>query len=72
MSTITYSVPRIHCAHCVHTIQTELSEIPGVRRVLAEESSRKVVVDFEAPASSPAIEAKLAEINYPPETLVQL
>ncbi|MEX0788178.1 MAG: heavy-metal-associated domain-containing protein [Anaerolineales bacterium] len=72
MSQITYSVPRIHCGHCVHTIQTELSEIPGVQRVVAEESSRKVVVEFESPATSPMIEAKLAEINYPPEPLLQL
>ena len=72
MSQITYSVPRIHCGHCVHTIQTELSEIPGVQRVLAEESSRRVVVEFEAPATSPMIEAKLAEINYPAQGLLTL
>jgi copper chaperone CopZ len=72
MTQITYSVPRIHCGHCVHTIQTELAEIPGVQRVVAEESSRKVVVEFDSPATSPLIEAKLAEINYPPEPLLQL
>lgn len=72
MTTITYTVPRIHCGHCVHTIQTELAEIPGVRRVTAEQDSRKVVVEFEAPAAPPAIEAKLAEIEYPPEKLLSL
>lgn len=72
MAQITYSVPRIHCAHCVHTIQMELTEIPGVQKVAAEEASRKVIVEFEAPATSSAIEAKLAEINYPAEPLLQL
>lgn len=72
MTTITYTVPRIHCGHCVHTIQTELAEIPGVRRVTAEQDSRKVVVEFEAPAAPPAIEAKLVEIEYPPEKLLSL
>lgn len=72
MTTITYTVPRIHCGHCVHTIQTELAEIPGVRRVTAEQDSRKVVVEFEAPAGPPAIEAKLVEIEYPPEKLLSL
>lgn len=72
MTTITYTVPRIHCGHCVHTIQTELGEIAGVRRVMAEQDSRKVVVEFEAPATQPAIEAKLVEIEYPPEKLLSL
>ncbi len=72
MTSITYTVPRIHCGHCVHTIQTELAEIPGVRRVTAEQDSRKVVVEFEAPATQPDIEAKLVEIEYPPEKLLTL
>lgn len=72
MTSITYTVPRIHCGHCVHTIQTELAEIPGVRRVSAQQDSRKVVVEFEAPATPPAIEAKLVEIEYPPEKLLSL
>jgi copper chaperone CopZ len=72
MSTITYSIPRIHCSHCVHTIQTELGELPGVTRVIAEEDARKVLVEFESPATSGEIEAKLAEINYPPDKLLQL
>jgi copper chaperone len=72
MESVTYFVPRIHCGHCVHTIQMELSELEGVRSVQASESSRKVAVAFGPPATREKIEARLREIEYPPEPLVQL
>jgi len=72
MSTLTLHVPNISCAHCVHTIQTEVGELPGVSRVEANEQTRIVVVGFEPPASQEAIEALLAEINYPAEKLIAL
>lgn len=65
MSSITYSVPAIHCGHCVHTIQSELSELKGVRRVVASEATKQVAVDYEPPATEAQIEALLTEINYP-------
>lgn len=65
MSTVTYSVPAIHCEHCVRTIQRELREIPGVRNVVATVEPKQVTVEFEAPATEPQIEALLADINYP-------
>lgn len=65
MSTVTYSVPAIHCEHCVHTIQTELGQIAGVRRVLASVQPKQVTVDFDPPATESQIEALLAELNYP-------
>jgi copper chaperone CopZ len=65
MSTVTYSVPAIHCAHCTHTIETELSELEGVQTVKADLEGKRVEIDFEAPASEEKLKALLAEINYP-------
>ncbi len=67
MTTVTYTVPKIHCGHCVHTIQMELSDLAGVQTVSADMNTKKVVVNFDAPASEEKIEALLAEINYPAE-----
>ena len=65
MQTVTYKVPGIHCNHCVHTIKMELSEMDGVQAVDANAESKKVTVEFDAPASPEKIESLLAEINYP-------
>jgi copper chaperone len=65
MTTVTYSVPDIHCMHCVHTIQTELSELQGVRSVKADQASQMVEIVFEPPATEQTIKSFLAEINYP-------
>ncbi len=65
MTTVTYSVPNISCGHCVHTITTELKELAGIEEVKASLDSKQVVVRFEAPATSQAIETLLTQINYP-------
>ncbi len=65
MTTVTYSVPSIHCGHCVHTIQTELADVAGVSRVVAALETKQVTVDFSAPADEAKIRAALQEINYP-------
>jgi len=65
MSTVTYTVPGIHCGHCVHTIKMEVSDLTGVQTVSADLDSKKVVVVYDTPASEEKIEALLAEINYP-------
>lgn len=72
METKTFKVPAIHCGHCVHTIKMELSDIPGVERVEADQDSRMVTVDWSAPADWEKIRATLVEINYPPEGLITL
>ena len=66
MTTTTYTVPNISCAHCVHTIQTELSEVTGVKNVKADLATKKVVVTFDAPATSETLVKLLTEIDYPP------
>jgi copper chaperone len=66
MPSKTVNVPSISCEHCVRTIQNEVAEIEGVQRVQADEQTRQVLVEWEAPATWEQIEAKLIEINYPP------
>ena len=67
MTTVTYSVPAIHCGHCTHTIEMEVGELQGVQSVKADESTKKVVITFDAPADVQKIKTLLAEINYPAE-----
>ena len=72
MTTVTYTVPAIHCGHCTHTIEMEVSELQGVQSVKADEATKKVVIHFDAPANEETIKALLAEINYPAEGLISL
>jgi copper chaperone len=65
MTTVTYSIPNISCGHCVHTVQSEVSELPGVVSVSADQATQMAVITFEAPATEDKIKALLAEINYP-------
>jgi copper chaperone CopZ len=51
--------------HCVHTIKTELSEIDGVKSVEADAATKKVVINFDDPASETELEQALEDINYP-------
>jgi copper ion binding protein len=72
MTTVTYTVPAIHCGHCIHTIEMEVGELQGVQSVKADEGSKKVVISFDAPASEEKIKSLLAEINYPVGGLINL
>ena len=72
MTTVTYTVPAIHCGHCTHTIEIEVGELQGVQSVKADEATKKVVIHFDAPANEEKIKALLAEINYPAEGLISL
>jgi copper chaperone len=72
MSTVTYTVPAIHCEHCTHTIEMEVSELQGVEAVKADLSTKKVEIKFDVPADENKIKTLLAEINYPAEGLITL
>ena len=65
MTTVTYSVPAIHCSHCTHTIELEVGELEGVKSVKAELDTHNVTIAFDAPANEDKIKALLAEIEYP-------
>jgi copper chaperone CopZ len=64
-TTVTYSIPNIHCGHCVHTIQSELIDLPGVKSVRADQDLRNAVIEFESPASEEKIKELLESIEYP-------
>jgi copper chaperone len=65
MTTLTYSVPAIHCMHCTHTIELEVGELQGVKSVKADMNTKDVVITFDTPATEDKIKALLAEIEYP-------
>lgn len=72
MESKTFTVPNISCGHCTRTIETEVADLAGVSSVQADQASKQVTVQWEAPASWPQIQALLQEINYPPEGLIQI
>jgi copper chaperone len=47
------------------TIKNELSEIEGVSNVEGDPDSKKVTVEYNAPATIEKIKSTLEEINYP-------
>lgn len=65
MTTVTYSIPAIHCMHCTHTIELEVGELQGVQSVKADMDTKNVTITFDAPASEDKIKALLTEIEYP-------
>jgi copper ion binding protein len=66
MSSKTFQVPAINCGHCVHTVQHEVGSLPGVRKVVADLQTKRVVVEWDTPATWDQIKSKLVEIEYPP------
>jgi copper chaperone len=66
MESKTFTVPNISCGHCVHTIENELGELEGVKSVKADEKTRNVTIEWNAPANWDKITSALKEINYPP------
>ena len=72
MSTVTYTVPAIHCEHCIHTIELEVGELQGVQSVKADQASKKVQITFDVPATEEKIKSLLSEIDYPVEGLISL
>jgi copper chaperone len=64
-TTVTYSIPAISCNHCVHTITMEVSDLEGVKSVVADLETQKATIIFEPPATESGIKGLLAEIDYP-------
>lgn len=67
MTTLTLKIPNISCSHCVHTIKTELGDLAGVKNVEGNVETKLVTIGYDDPATRQAIEALLAEIDYPAE-----
>ena len=72
MTTVTYSVPAMHCGHCIHTVEMEVGELQGVQSVKADLDTKKVEITFDVPANEEKIKSLLAEIEYPVEGLISL
>lgn len=64
-TTVTYSIPNISCNHCVHTVTMEVSDLDGVKSVVANLDAKQATITFEPPATELGIKELLAEIDYP-------
>jgi copper chaperone CopZ len=64
--TKTFNVPNISCGHCVMTIKREVSAVPGVQSVDAEQATKRVTVTWDSRTSWEVIKETLVEIGYPP------
>jgi copper chaperone len=60
-----FSIPNISCGHCVMSIKRELSEIEGVSKVEGDAATKKITVEWDAPATLERLKSTLNEINYP-------
>jgi copper chaperone len=47
MTTMTISVPGIHCDHCKHSIEAALAPLPGVRSARVDIDACTVTVEAE-------------------------
>ena len=65
MESKTFSIPNISCGHCVMSIKNELNEIQGVSSVEGNPEGKKIIVEWETPATLEEIKSTLKEINYP-------
>jgi copper chaperone len=65
MTTVTYSIPNISCNHCVHTVTMEVSDLEGVKSVVADLDMKQATITYEPPATETGIKDLLAEIDYP-------
>lgn len=68
METKTVHVPAIGCNGCVNTIKLEVADIPGVVKVDGVVDKKEITVQWQNPATWQAIEAKMREIDYAPQS----
>jgi copper chaperone len=47
MTTMTISVPEIHCDHCKHSIEGALAPLPGVASAQVDVEARTVAVEVD-------------------------
>ena len=65
MSTMTITVPEIHCDHCKQSLEGALDPLPGVRSAQVDVEARTVTVDVdEAVTSRDRIVATIEEQGY--------
>jgi copper ion binding protein len=65
---VTVTAPDISCGHCVATVKNAVGALPGVASVEADETTKRVEIDFDPGRVSLAqIEAALDDAGYPVE-----
>jgi copper chaperone len=65
VTTMTISVPEIHCDHCKHSIEGALAPLPGVRSARVDIEARTVTVEVdETRAERARIVAAIEEQGY--------
>jgi copper chaperone len=63
---VTVNAPDISCGHCVASVKNAVGALPGVASVEADETTKRVEIDFDPGRVSLAqIEAALDEAGYP-------
>jgi copper chaperone len=61
--TMTYTVPKIHCAHCAESIKEEVSAVAGVEAVQVDVDSKVVTIGGEG-LSDDKLRAAIREAGY--------
>ena len=61
--TVTYNVPKIHCALCGAAIKEEVSEVVGVAAVEVDVDTKVVTIDGES-LDGTALRAAIEEAGY--------
>ena len=61
--TVTYHVPKIHCAHCGAAIKEEVSEVVGVAAVEVDVDTKVVIIHGES-LDDTALRAAIEEAGY--------
>ena len=66
MVTKTFDVPKIHCGGCEQTVTTAVTKLPGVAKVQASATTKKVLVEFNpANVDEAKIRDALKSVGYP-------
>ncbi len=61
--TVTYAVPKIHCAHCGASIKEEVSEVSGVESVDVDVDTKIVTIRGES-LDDKALRSAIEEAGY--------
>jgi copper chaperone len=61
--TVTYNVPKIHCAHCGAAIKEGVSEVAGVESVEVDLDAKVVTIHGES-LDDTALRAAIEEAGY--------
>ena len=62
--TIELKVPTMSCQHCVNAITNEVSDLPGVERVVIDLGTKKVSVEADARVTTDAVIGAINEAGY--------